>query len=660
MREDGEDGFPSIFPQRVGNTDVGVAQERSMHESAGGYRGIRTVEYENNDGTITTLRTRLGWPVFETTEVSGGGPADKSDIKGLVTNGVLEDNDVMFDGRDILKTSPVFPGGDVVGEAYQVKNFTLNGSLHKNALVSGENHWFAGENLGSSSWVYVPEVDGPCWKVTLTDAQADLSSFTVTFESMPTTGYPSPSRTVEQTETVSDVSPIDGVDEAFPQNAAFAIEDIAPNGGRIIVVNKTDVQTMNKTLQSYSGLLVCGRAVYAACELTITGIPPAASVSLETLYNNIQARGTYSKVVTENIDPVPPLTNTWPVPGTFTSEREANTQWLDVLVGLRYEFSDHLVYVSPVLMDLRRRDYSLVIHVRRAGEPYLVSEDPVTNNQLWRFDDPGDLTDIQFEDRHECLMDGVKVTITTGPCVTIDSGRSPAYWRDGVCHAGDDPKLLPYNAPFYTDSGDVGSSTPNTLQFGSGEFPAKSGGTGTAFSSPLISSLHAPGYTQSANSVEVARILDDITSKYLSRPMWNTWSNRARTTDPNYTSVDITTATTGSTTGGGGAILPVKYANRVFGLQANIYSEVLGGNIARGIGIAFPACIGKSDPTLPNKFYSTVAASRLGAKLNNQTSSIEYRDWRIFQPKLPVTGTARYLQPKAVLDLENVVYAHYF
>lgn len=71
MREEGEDGFPRIFPQRVGNTDVGVAQERSMHASAGGYKGIRTVEYENNDGTITTLRTRLGWPVFETTEVIG-------------------------------------------------------------------------------------------------------------------------------------------------------------------------------------------------------------------------------------------------------------------------------------------------------------------------------------------------------------------------------------------------------------------------------------------------------------------------------------------------------------------------------------------------------------------------------------------------------------
>lgn len=73
MFEVDDNGFPSIFPQRVGNTDVGFAQERSMHASAGGYGGIKTVEYENNDGTVTTLRTRLGWPVFETTEKKRGG-----------------------------------------------------------------------------------------------------------------------------------------------------------------------------------------------------------------------------------------------------------------------------------------------------------------------------------------------------------------------------------------------------------------------------------------------------------------------------------------------------------------------------------------------------------------------------------------------------------
>lgn len=66
MFEIGEDGFPSIIPQRVGERDAGVSQERVMHSTVGSYSGIRTVEHENHDKSITSLRTRSGWPVFET------------------------------------------------------------------------------------------------------------------------------------------------------------------------------------------------------------------------------------------------------------------------------------------------------------------------------------------------------------------------------------------------------------------------------------------------------------------------------------------------------------------------------------------------------------------------------------------------------------------
>lgn len=66
MFEIGEDGFPSILPQRVGERDAGVSQERVMHAAVGSYSGIRTVEHENHDKSITSLRTRNGWPVFET------------------------------------------------------------------------------------------------------------------------------------------------------------------------------------------------------------------------------------------------------------------------------------------------------------------------------------------------------------------------------------------------------------------------------------------------------------------------------------------------------------------------------------------------------------------------------------------------------------------
>jgi len=59
-----DDAF--TLPARDG-ADVGGAQERIMSEMVGGQSGIRTVEEVNPDGSITTLRTRLGWPVFETT-----------------------------------------------------------------------------------------------------------------------------------------------------------------------------------------------------------------------------------------------------------------------------------------------------------------------------------------------------------------------------------------------------------------------------------------------------------------------------------------------------------------------------------------------------------------------------------------------------------------
>ncbi len=56
----------SDLPLRDG-FDVGCAQERKMASMVGGYSGIRTVEELNPDGSITTLRTRGGHPIFETT-----------------------------------------------------------------------------------------------------------------------------------------------------------------------------------------------------------------------------------------------------------------------------------------------------------------------------------------------------------------------------------------------------------------------------------------------------------------------------------------------------------------------------------------------------------------------------------------------------------------
>jgi hypothetical protein len=47
------------------DADLGIAQERAMREAAGGYGGIRTVEWQEPDGSWARLRTRGGNPVFE-------------------------------------------------------------------------------------------------------------------------------------------------------------------------------------------------------------------------------------------------------------------------------------------------------------------------------------------------------------------------------------------------------------------------------------------------------------------------------------------------------------------------------------------------------------------------------------------------------------------
>lgn len=61
----------SFLPTRDGD-EVGKAQEFAMGELVGGYDEIRTVEWQNGDGSVTRLRTRGGWPIFET---EGGGVA---------------------------------------------------------------------------------------------------------------------------------------------------------------------------------------------------------------------------------------------------------------------------------------------------------------------------------------------------------------------------------------------------------------------------------------------------------------------------------------------------------------------------------------------------------------------------------------------------------
>lgn len=664
MREVGEDGFPSIFPQRVGNTDVGVAQERVMHAAAGGYGGIRTIEHENTDGTVTTLRTRSGWPVFETTEASGG-PPDTADIKGLVTDGTLENNTVLFDGKDIIKDSRAFPGGSTFGDTYQVNDFTLNGEVHSNALVSGANHWFSGENLGSKSWVYVPEFEAECWKVTLSVALDNLSSFTITFEAMPTTSAIPPARTIAQTITVSIASPISDSDEAFPTHCAADIEDICPNGNRIIVVNACAPAILNYLLTpAQIGLYCIGRNVFGAVEITISGTPPFASAEAAVVLTNVQARGAYFySQETEYDYDTSDYGDKYVRPGSYGSVQTTRQEWTNIVCGLRYEFDNDDVYINTISSDARIYRVGTASTTRRTTEE-LIYVDPSGHYETHKFDDPGSLVITSNSHIVTVSMEGVSSTANTPTASTIQPKRFPAnYWYVNVPVGGDPwDNSSPFHSETpqqYTDSGEAGTCQAQSMYFGNATYPAKSGGLSTTSCLPLTETVQSIGHNPAGGRISISHVTDISTGKVVSRPMWNSSGGRGVIGSTGYSSTDFTVQTTGATTGGG-CIIPVKYANRVFGLQAIANGSQFDGTITRGIGIAHPACIGKADAGLQNILYSTTAENRLGNKLNNHTESIYHRSWALNQSTLPVKGTSRYLQPKAVVDLKNVVYAHYF
>ncbi|MBK8117510.1 MAG: hypothetical protein IPK44_24805 [Candidatus Accumulibacter sp.] len=81
------------LPTRDGQ-DVGGAQERTMLAFAGGAAGIRTVEEINPDGSITRLRTRYGWPTFETEGARA--TAAETQLRGFVAK-VPGGRAVLFD-----------------------------------------------------------------------------------------------------------------------------------------------------------------------------------------------------------------------------------------------------------------------------------------------------------------------------------------------------------------------------------------------------------------------------------------------------------------------------------------------------------------------------------------------------------------------------------
>lgn len=106
-----------------------------MSSSSGGYGGIKTVEWQNADGSVTRLRTRFGHPVFETYA-----PVNKSTtpvqeilLRGFVAKSASRS--ILFDPYtlSVLKT-PFSPGGRL----YTVQAFATTWNVQS----TDNTHWF--------------------------------------------------------------------------------------------------------------------------------------------------------------------------------------------------------------------------------------------------------------------------------------------------------------------------------------------------------------------------------------------------------------------------------------------------------------------------------------------------------------------------------------
>lgn len=121
----------SALPLRDG-PDVGGAQERQMAVIVGGYGGIRTVEERNPDGSITTLRTRGGNPIFETTTIRQSGVSTAL-LRGFVAR--ASSRAVLFDPYtlEVLNAdySPAL-------NTYAVQDFATTW----NVPTGDDTHWY--------------------------------------------------------------------------------------------------------------------------------------------------------------------------------------------------------------------------------------------------------------------------------------------------------------------------------------------------------------------------------------------------------------------------------------------------------------------------------------------------------------------------------------
>ncbi len=125
-----EDAFS--LPARDGY-DVGGAQERAMSARVDGYGGIRETYEVNPDGSVTTLRTRIGWPAFETTgQQTAAAPTVPA--RGFVAK-VPGGRAVLFNPYTLaVLKSPYLPSSN----SYSVQDFGTTW----NVAPADTTHWY--------------------------------------------------------------------------------------------------------------------------------------------------------------------------------------------------------------------------------------------------------------------------------------------------------------------------------------------------------------------------------------------------------------------------------------------------------------------------------------------------------------------------------------
>ena len=221
---------------------------------------------------------------------------------GLVRNGVIELPNsttrtpiVVPDGGDCFKV-------EIPGQAAVTTDAadTAAGMTWLNyALIAGDNHCLYEKQLGNDRWIYVYG-SGDCWLAQLSlniGTGAGSVSFR-RFGVMPETGA------VVQTATFSLTGPFSG-DE-------FKIDDINDTGSGVLVVVSTPV---DEWAYPTSAVKTFGcRNIGGGFEITISGVPPSATVTATQIASSTEAAGssvdTLSRthVVTNNVDTIVSVT----------------------------------------------------------------------------------------------------------------------------------------------------------------------------------------------------------------------------------------------------------------------------------------------------------------------------------------------------------------